>query len=163
MNLMFQYNKNDVRRINHALKVFALAQSIARAENCDERTQEIIECAAILHDIGIYRSEQISGAENLEFHEDIGVRVARELIDGLEIDSGIKERVYFLVGNHHQYKKITGIDFRILVEADLIVSMYEDEFSRDVIQNARKTVFRTKTGRALLDSMYLSAPPVSEN
>jgi hypothetical protein len=49
---------------------------------------------------------------------------------------------------------------QILIEADLIVTMFEDDYSRDLIQAVRKNTFRTKTGRALLDSMYLSSDPL---
>jgi HD superfamily phosphodiesterase len=163
MNMMLRHSKNDVRRINHTLKVFALAQTIARAEDCDERMRETVEYAAILHDIGIFRSEQLHGAGNLDSHADIGEQVARELLDGLEIDSAVKERVYFLVGHHHAYKNISGLDLQILIEADLIVTMFEDDYSRDLIQAVRKNTFRTKTGRGFLDSMYLSSgpPPMS--
>ena len=58
VKLMIQYNKKDVRRINHALKVFSFAQQIGKEENCDFETQNIIEYSSILHDIGIHEVER---------------------------------------------------------------------------------------------------------
>ncbi|MDR3356818.1 MAG: HD domain-containing protein [Spirochaetaceae bacterium] len=52
------YNGSDLRRINHALKVFVFAQTIGHGEKCDERTQTIIEYASILHDIGLHKAEE---------------------------------------------------------------------------------------------------------
>jgi HD superfamily phosphohydrolase len=155
VKLMLDYNGTDVRRINHALKVFAFAQNIARAENCDERTQAIIEYASILHDIGLHKAEKIYSAGLLKYHEELGPEVARELIDDLEIDPAVKDRVYFLIGNHHSYAKINGLDFQILVEADLLVNMFEDDYSRETIASVKQKIFKTKAGKAMLDSMYL--------
>jgi HD superfamily phosphodiesterase len=155
MNLMLSYNGTDVRRINHALKVFAFAQSIGREENCDDRTQAIIEYASILHDIGLHKAEKTYSSGLLRYHEELGPEVARELIDDLDIEAEVKDRVYFLIGNHHSYNKINGIDFQILVEADLIVNMYEDDYSLETITSVKQKIFKTKAGRSLLDSMYL--------
>jgi HD superfamily phosphodiesterase len=155
LSLMVDYNGRDVRRINHALKVFALARSIAQCENCDEHTRTIIEYASILHDIGLHKAEELYSSGIAKYHEELGPVVAKELIDDLEIAEDIKDRVYFLIGNHHSYKKIDGMDFQILVEADLIVNMYEDDYSRDTIARVKQKIFKTKTGKSLLDSMYL--------
>jgi HD superfamily phosphodiesterase len=152
---MIDYNGSDVKRINHALKVFAFAQSIGKDENCGDRIQTIIEYAAILHDIGLRRAEEIYNSGILKYHEELAPKIAEELIGDLEIERDIKERVYFLVGNHHSYKKIDGIDFQILAEADLIVNIYEDDYSFETIASVKQKIFKTKAGKALLDSMYL--------
>lgn len=36
LNLMVSYNSPDIRRINHAIKVFSFALNIAENENCDK-------------------------------------------------------------------------------------------------------------------------------
>jgi CRISPR/Cas system-associated endonuclease Cas3-HD len=160
---MIDYNGNDVRRINHTLKVFAFAQSIGRDESCDDRAQTIIEYASILHDIGLRKAEEIYSSGILKYHEELAPEIAKELIGDLEIDNGIKERVYFLIGNHHSYKKIDGIDFQILVEADLIVNMYEDDYNLEAIASVRQKLFKTKTGKALIDTMYLKKETNNES
>jgi HD superfamily phosphodiesterase len=85
ISLMINYNGGDVRRINHALKVFAFAQIIGHGENCDERTQIVIEYASILHDIGLHKAEETYDTDIVRYHEILGPGVAKELIDNLEI------------------------------------------------------------------------------
>jgi len=42
-----------------------------------------------------------------------------------------------LIGNHHTYDKIDGIDFQILVEADFLVNIYEDEINKESIKSIK--------------------------
>ena len=55
---MMEYDRQDVRRINHFMKVYGYASVIGCMEGLDARTQETLELAALLHDIGIKRSEE---------------------------------------------------------------------------------------------------------
>ena len=57
INAMIAYYAGDVRRINHFLKVYGFAKAIGEMEGLDEST-EIIEIAALTHDIGIKNSEK---------------------------------------------------------------------------------------------------------
>ena len=50
---MTEYEGGCVERVNHFLKVFAFAKTIAEGEDVDDETKEILEAAAITHDIGI--------------------------------------------------------------------------------------------------------------
>lgn len=50
---MTEYEGGCVERVNHFLKVFAFAKTIAEGEDVDDATKEILEAAAITHDIGI--------------------------------------------------------------------------------------------------------------
>ena len=50
------------RRIQHFIKVHALAQLIGRQEQLNERMQFILEAAALTHDIGIKNGEAKFGA-----------------------------------------------------------------------------------------------------
>lgn len=50
---MIEYEKGNPRRVQHFLKVHAFAKIIAEQEGLDERTQDTLEIAAVLHDIGI--------------------------------------------------------------------------------------------------------------
>ena len=49
--------RGDARRINHFLKVYAYAKTIAEEEQMPPGVQDIIEVVAITHDIGIRISE----------------------------------------------------------------------------------------------------------
>ena len=55
--IMIQYFGHDVRRINHALKVYSFAKCIAQNEKISETKLLIVEISAILHDIGIKNAE----------------------------------------------------------------------------------------------------------
>lgn len=55
---MIQYFGTDVRRINHALKVYGFARCIARKEKLTENELFIVDIVAILHDIGIIEAEK---------------------------------------------------------------------------------------------------------
>jgi HD superfamily phosphodiesterase len=44
--------------VNHLLKVYGFAKTIGEREGLDADTQEILEIAALTHDIGIRNSER---------------------------------------------------------------------------------------------------------
>lgn len=54
----------------------------------------------------------------------------------------------------YTYDSITGIDYQILVEADFLVNIYEDNLPADAIRKVREKIFKTSAGRALLDTMF---------
>ncbi len=156
LNLMIKYNSPDVRRINHAIKVYFFAVNIAEEEVCDIETFNTIVYAAILHDIGIHEAEKKYGSSAGKFQEIEGPSVAKELLKDIELKEEIKNRIFYLIGNHHTYDKIDGIDFQILVEADFLVNIYEDEISRESVKSIKNKIFKTKKGIELLDTLYLN-------
>jgi len=153
---MVAYNAGDARRVNHLLKVFGFAKTIGEAEGLDEKTQEILEIAALTHDIGIRISEQKYGNSSGEHQQIEGPAEARALLLTLGTDTAIVERVCWLIAHHHTYTEIQGIDYQILVEADFLVNAYEDEMDVDAIRTMRDKLFRTKTGVDLLNLLYCS-------
>ena len=155
MSAMIACFGHDVRRINHALKVHAFAELIACREVDDPWTHEIVGIAALLHDIGIHEAEKKYNSPAGNFQEIEGPPIARKILSDLMVPEKSIDRVCFIIGNHHSYTKIDGIDFQILVEADLLVNSYEDEMKQDVVESVGEKVFRTETGKSLLKSMYL--------
>jgi HD superfamily phosphodiesterase len=153
---MVDYFGTDVRRINHALKVNSFARFIAQKEGVTVDVLEIIDLSSILHDIGIPVSEQKYHSSAGRYQEIEGPPIAREILESLGVSTEIVERVCYLIGNHHTYTKIDGIDFQILVEADFLVNFFEDEMSENAIKSARDKYFKTETGKSILDRMYLS-------
>jgi hypothetical protein len=158
LDAMIRYNGSDLRRINHAIKVWGYACAIAEREaaggNCDERTRTIVSYAAILHDIGIHEAERKHGSSAGNFQELEGPAVAKGVLEGIQLDADILDRVLYLIGNHHSYAKIDGTDFRILVEADFIVNIDEDGMDGKAVAAAKERIFRTTGGTALLDVLY---------
>lgn len=56
---------------------------------------------------------------------------------------------------NHTYTDDMSPDYRILIEADFIVNAFEDSLDKKAVSAARKNIFRTETGKKLLDEMYL--------
>jgi HD superfamily phosphodiesterase len=151
---MIKYFKNDVRRINHALKVYSFARLIGKAEGLDSKKQYVLEAAALLHDIGIKVCEQKYGSTAGHLQEIEGPEVAKEILLPMNIEKDTLERILFLIGNHHSYSKIDDIDFQILVEADFLVNIYEDSMEVETIKTIRDKYFKTKMGLFLLEKMF---------
>ena len=53
---MIAYYIGDAQGINHFLKVYGFARTIGELEKLDEKSQGILEIAALTHDIGIKNS-----------------------------------------------------------------------------------------------------------
>ena len=154
---MCAYNAGDARRINHLLKVFAFAKTIGEREGLDADTQEILEIAALTHDIGIRNSERKYGNCSGAHQQEEGPPEARALLASLGAQERVIERVCWLIARHHTYTNILGMDYQILVEADFLVNAYEDEMDEDAIHIVQQKLFATQTGKDLLEKLYLSA------
>jgi len=153
---MTAYNAGDARRINHMMKVFGFAKTIGEREGLDARTQEVLEIAALTHDIGIRNSERTYGNCAGEHQQQEGPPEARKLLVSLGVEESIIERVCWLIAHHHTYSDIQGMDYQILVEADFLVNAYEEEMDEDAIRTVRDKMFRTKTGVELMNLLYFS-------
>ncbi|MDX9880646.1 MAG: HD domain-containing protein [Prolixibacteraceae bacterium] len=152
---MIDYFGNDVRRINHALKVYAFANLIAEKENLPEAKLEIVNLATILHDIGIPAAEQKYQSCAGKYQEIEGPPIAREILKQLSVEPETINRVCYLIGNHHSYAKIDGPDFQILIEADFLTNIFEDTMDKKTVKSIRDKYFKTATGIRLLEQMYL--------
>jgi len=152
---MIRWFHGDVRRINHALKVYSFASLISIESGSDERESLIIGITALLHDIGIKEAERKFQSSSGKLQEQEGPPVAREMLKPYGLDHEIIDRVCFIIGNHHSYSKNDGTDFQILVEADFLVNIYEDSVNRESVRNIREKIFRTDSGIGWLDEMYL--------
>ena len=152
---MAEYESGNVPRVNHFLKVYAFAKAIGEGEGFSQTEQRLTENAAIVHDIGIKPSLEKYGSAAGEYQEREGPAVAKEMLEKLGYSAEIMERVCYLVGHHHTYSKIDGRDYQALVEADFLVNIFEGEMKRPEIEAVRKNIFRTETGRKLLDTLFL--------
>lgn len=152
---MIEYFATDVRRINHAIKVYGFANCIARRERLSENEIRIVDISAILHDIGIKEAEKKYNKSSGHYQEKEGPAVALNLLSKIKLDQESLDRICFLIGHHHSYSKIDNLDFQILVEADFLVNIDEDELPKNSIESIRKKYFKTKTGISILESMYL--------
>lgn len=153
--IMIQYFGHDVRRINHALKVYSFAKCIAQHEKLSESKLLIVEISAILHDIGIKNAEIKYNSSAGTYQEIEGPEVAKHLLDNFHLEQNILERILFIIGHHHTYQQIDDIDFQILVEADFLVNIFEDEIPAHSVNSIRKKYFKTLSGISFLENMYM--------
>lgn len=152
---MTEFNNGDPLRIQHLMKVYQFAHIIGIKEGLDEDTMQILDIASILHDIGIRPSEEKYGSCNGKLQEQEGPAYARKMLAEFpEISDGAVERICYLIGHHHTYENVDGVDYRILLEADFLVNAFEDNLEKDAICHFRDKVFETKTGRYLIDTMF---------
>lgn len=152
---MTHYYAGQPHRIQHFMKVYGYAKLIGEQENLDKRTQEILNTAAIVHDIGIKKSEEIYGDSIGSHQEELGPEIAEEMLGRLGYDEELIRRVSYLVGHHHTYNPIDGIDYQILVEADFLVNLFENETSRKPAETALERIFKTETGKEICKTMFL--------
>ena len=140
---MIELYHGDAKRTQHFCKVHSYAKLIAEMENVDAKTLFILETSALTHDIGIHLCEEKEGPV-----------IAEKLLSDLGFSGEVSERVQYLIAHHHTYNNIDGIDYQILVEADFLVNMCEDELSEEALQNAYRNIFRTETGKKICREMY---------
>lgn len=151
---MIGYDCGDLRRIEHFIKVYGYASAIGRLEGLNPRELETLEIAALLHDIGIRVSEEKYHSSAGKYQELEGPAQARRLLEGIDTDREMTERICWLIGHHHTYGHIQDMDHQILVEADFLVNLAEDNASEKAVRHVLQSVFRTKSGIRFLKSLW---------
>lgn len=144
---MISYDHGSPERIQHFLKVHSFAKTIAVSEHLDEKTLFITEAAAIVHDIGIRLCLEKYGDGNGKLQEKEGPALAEQMLSELGFEKDVIERVSFLVGHHHTYTGIDGLDYQILVEADFLVNLFEGNTDTAHIRATYDNIFCTETGK----------------
>ena len=120
---MITYMAGDPRRIQHFVKVHAYSRLIGSSEELDEHTLLILEAAALMHDIGIREGERLYQRNDGQIQEQLGPAEAAKLLKDLNFPEQDRERICYLIGHHHTYDTIDGMDYQILVEADFLVNL----------------------------------------
>ncbi|WP_321974073.1 HD domain-containing protein [Paratractidigestivibacter sp.] len=151
---MIEFDAGDTARIQHFVKVASFARTIALGEGMDAQTLLTLEAAAIVHDIGIRPSEEKYGDPSGKHQEELGPEPARRMLAEVGFDPARCERVAYLVGHHHTYTNIDGADYQVLVEADFLVNLFENGSGLDAVRSAGQKIFRTATGKWLLETMF---------
>lgn len=143
--------KHDVA---HFIKVHQYARLIGKAEHLEEREQFILEVAAICHDIACPLCREKYGHCEGDLQEKEGPALVKEFLKDFNLDRGIIERAAYLVGHHHTYNQVDGLDYQILLEADFLVNGDESNLTKEAIEKMKKNVFKTKTGIQLLNHIF---------
>lgn len=149
-----EFFKGDARRIQHFMKVYGYASLIGRMEGLDEDTMRVLEAAAVVHDTGIKKAEELFGYNNGKLQEEYGPESAGMLMEAAGYTKSDIERACYLVGHHHTYSNMDGIDYHILVEADFLVNLYEDGAARENVKQAYDRIFATDSGKKLCKAIY---------
>lgn len=151
---MIVYYAGDAKRIQHFVKVHSFARLIGKMEGMEKDTLEILEAAAYVHDIGIKPAEAQYGKCNGKLQEELGQKPAGELLKKCGFSGSLTERVVYLVGHHHTYDNIDGMDYQILVEADFLVNLFEDNSPEETVRKVYENIFQTKSGREICRIMF---------
>ena len=151
---MVEFYRGCPEQIQHFMKVFAFAEMIGEEEKLDEHTLFILKSTALVHDIGIRPAKEKYGYSNGKLQEQEGPAEAEKMLAELGYDAADTQRICYLVGHHHTYTGVDGMDYRILLEADFLVNGYEEEMSEKALSNGLSAVFETETGKRLLKTMF---------
>ena len=100
---MIAYFQGDTRRIQHFLKVYALAKCIGEREGLSAKALHTLEAAALTHDIAIRDCEREFGHCTGKMQEEFGPAKAVGLLLSLGEARETAERVGVLVACHHTY------------------------------------------------------------
>ena len=90
---MFDFDEGAPELIQHFIKVHEFAKLIGDMEEITSNVMEILEVAAIVHDIGIKVSMKKYGKCNGKLQEQEGPSYAEKLLNRLEFNKEVIERV----------------------------------------------------------------------
>lgn len=151
---MIEYAKGNLHDINHFMKVYAYAKTIAECEKVTSDERKTVEIAAIIHDIACPLCREKYGNTDGKLQEKEGAVLAEQFLQGTGLPDEMAERIVFLVAHHHTLQGVCGIDYRILLEADYLVNADESGYRKSDIINVRDRIFQTATGKRLLQSVF---------
>ena len=151
---MIAFSDGNIHDIDHLVRVWTYARTIGQLEGLDNRTQQIVETAAIVHDIACPLCREKYGSTNGTYQEREGEPLARAFLEEFDMPDAMVERVVWLVGHHHSLQNIDGMDHQILIEADYIANATENGWKRDNAKNFLQKMMKTASGRRLLSDIY---------
>ena len=150
---MIEFDRGEPELIQHFTKVAIYCRLIADGEGLDRHTAEVLEAAALVHDIAIPLCNRLYGSHPGHLQEKEGPALARSIL-GEDFSPQETERVCQLVGEHHTYAPIDGLDHQILIEADFLVNSFENQHPPETLQNTWRNIFATPTGRSVYALMF---------
>lgn len=154
MEKMIAFSKGNIHDINHFMCVWTYAKTIGELENLDQETQYILEVAAITHDIACPFCREKYGNTNGKYQEKEGMPIVKEFLADTGMSEAQIERVAYLVGHHHTYTDIDGIDYQILIEADYIVNACESGYSKQNISDFMDKIMKTASGKTIAKEVF---------
>lgn len=154
LTAMIAYSKGNKKDIAHFLKVHSYARLIGKLEQLDDETQKILEIAAIVHDIACPLCREKYGNANGKYQEIEGPNLVYDFLKPFSLTESQINRIAYLIGHHHTYTNVDGLDYQILLEADFLVNGDEMNVDSKTIASMKNRVFKTATGIKLLEYIY---------
>lgn len=154
MERMIAYSRGNIHDIDHLIRVWTYAKTIGEQEHIDKDTQYILEAAAITHDIACPLCREKYGNTNGKRQEAEGVALVKRFLSHTGMTEEQIARVAFLVGHHHTFSDVDGVDYQILLEADYIANATENGYSRQNLENFMQKIMKTESGKRLLRSIF---------
>lgn len=148
------FEEGHLRRTRHILTVYSLCRLIGGGEQLSRGTRQIIQAAAILHDIAIGPCKKKYGSATQEQQQKMAPAIVSNFLKQCEYLPSARKRILKLVLTHHDYRPYQGMDHQVLMEADLIAGCYEADCPEEQFRKI-KPLFLTNTGMQLLNT-YLS-------
>lgn len=159
MEKMIAYSNGDRHDIDHLVRVWTFARTIAEGEGLDAQTQFILEAAAITHDIACPLCREKYGYTNGKYQEREGAPMVRRFFADSDLCAEDIERIAWLVEHHHSFTSIDGTDHQILLEADFLANAAENGYSLKKRQFFEERFLKTDSGARLLHALF---PPERE-
>ncbi len=154
MKKMIDFSDGNIHDIDHFIRVWMYAKTIAGLEGLDAETQDILEVAAITHDIACPLCREKYGSTNGKYQETEGAPMVRDFLRGTGLTEAQINRVAFLVGHHHTFTDVHGRDYQILLEADYIANACENSYERRNVENFIHKIMWTESGKALAKAVF---------
>ena len=155
MEKMIAFSDGNFHDIDHLIRVWAYSKTIGEQEGLDAQTQFILEVAAITHDIACPLCREKYGSTNGKYQEQEGEVMVRDFLAGTGMSEEQIERVAYLVGHHHTFVDIDGLDYQILVEADYIANATENGYSLKNVENFMQKIMKTKSGNRIMKAVFV--------
>lgn len=141
--------------IQHHIKVYEYVRLIGTMENLSDKEMEILEVAAVVHDLGYKICVDKYGKNDIPKHIEEGVAFTIKLLNKLEFNQDMIENASYLVAQHHNVSNINRIDHQILIEADLIENLYNSyKRSKESKQIIYNKLFKTESGRKICRQIF---------
>lgn len=151
MTQVLRYEAGHPRRTQHILKVYALAKLLGEQEQLSVENQQILQAAAILHDIAIkYCKEHCNGDASQKNQQREAPHLVHDFLSEANYLPSYIPQITELVLQHHNYEQSKSQLLQLLIEADLIVNCYESEPRPEKAESIRQ-IFQTTTGKELLE------------
>ena len=154
MEKMISFSNGNLHDIDHLIRVWTYAKTIGELEKLDSETLFILEVAAITHDIACPLCREKYGNTNGKYQENEGIPLVKELLRDTGMTDPQINRVAFLVGHHHTFTGIEGVDWQILIEADYIANASENGYSEQNIQSFIEKNAKTESGKQLIRQVF---------